>query len=48
MKIKTTVLCLPVTDLEKTFGFYKGGFGFSTAKIDERIIALEFPNLAFF
>src|SRR3990167_9499564 len=48
MKIKTTVLCLPVTELEKTLGFYKGVFGFSDAKIEEGIIALEFPNLSIF
>lgn len=48
MKIKTTVLCLPVIELEKTLGFYKGVFGCSDAKIEEGIIALEFPNLSVF
>ncbi len=48
MKIKTTVLCLPVTEPEKTLVFYQGVFGFSDAKIEEGIIALEFPNLSVF
>jgi len=48
MKIKTTVLCLPVTDLQKALLFYQGVFGFSQAKIEEGILALEFPNLSLF
>ncbi|MDT8405054.1 VOC family protein [Sulfuriflexus sp.] len=48
MKIKTTVLCLPVTDLQKTLGFYQGVFGFSDAQIEEGILALEFPNMSLF
>lgn len=48
MKIKTTVLCLPVTDLQKVLGFYKGVFGFSDAKIEEGILSLEFPNMSLF
>lgn len=48
MKIKTTVLCLPVTDLQKALGFYKGVFGFSDAKIEEGILSLEFPNMSLF
>tara|TARA_Y100001934_G_scaffold49049_1_gene59612 strand:+ start:3305 stop:3709 length:405 start_codon:yes stop_codon:yes gene_type:complete len=48
MKIKTTVLCLPVVDLKKALIFYQGVFGFSEAKIEEGIVALEFPNLSLF
>jgi predicted lactoylglutathione lyase len=48
MKIRTTILCLPVRDLEKTFAFYKNALGFSDAQIDEGIIALELPNLSLF
>jgi predicted lactoylglutathione lyase len=48
MKIKTTVLCLPVTDLKNTLNFYKGAFGFSDAKIEEGIISLELPHMTLF
>lgn len=48
MKIKTTVLCLPVTDLQKALVFYQGVFGFSDAKVEDGILALEFPNLSLF
>lgn len=48
MKVKTTVLCLPVTDLQKTLDFYKGVFGFSDAQIDGDMVALELPNLSLF
>lgn len=48
MKLKTTVLCLPVTDLQKTLGFYQGVFGFSDAQIEEGILALELPNMSLF
>lgn len=48
MKIKTTVLCLPVTDLQKTLGFYQEVFGFSDAQTEDGILALELPNLSLF
>ena len=48
MKVKTTVLCLPVSDLRKTLHFYKGVFGFGDAAIDGDMIALELPNLSLF
>lgn len=48
MKIKTTVLCLPVIDLQKSLVFYKEVFEFPDAKIEEGILALEFPNLSLF
>lgn len=48
MKIKGTVLCLPVTDLQQTLDFYKEVFGFRDAQIDGDMIALELPNLSLF
>lgn len=48
MKIKTTVLCLPVADLQKTLNFYQEIFGFSDARIEEGILSLELPNLSLF
>ena len=48
MKIRATVLCLPVTDLQKTLDFYKGVFGFSDAQIDGDMLALELPSLSLF
>jgi catechol 2,3-dioxygenase-like lactoylglutathione lyase family enzyme len=46
MKIRTTILCLPVTDLQKTLDFYQGVFGFGNAQIDGGMITLELPNLS--
>ncbi|MGS2764104.1 VOC family protein [Sinomicrobium sp. M5D2P9] len=48
MKIITTILCLPVTDLQKTLDFYKEVFGFNDAQIDDDMLALELPNLSLF
>ena len=48
MKVRTTVLCLPVADADKTLGFYQSVFGFSEAQIEDDMIALEFPNLSLF
>lgn len=48
MKIRTTIVCLPVRDPERTLGFYKNALGFSDAQIDEGIVALELPNLSLF
>jgi len=48
MKIRTTVVCLPIRDLDKTLAFYKNALGFSDAQVDEGIIALELPNLSLF
>jgi uncharacterized protein len=48
MKIRTTVLCLPVSNLEKTLDFYKAVFGMNDARIEEGMITLEFPNLSLF
>ena len=48
MKIKTTILCLPVSNLEKTLDFYKVVFGMTGARIEEGMITLELPNLSLF
>jgi len=48
MKIRTTVVCLPVRNLYRTLVFYKDALGFSEATIDEGIIVLELPNLSLF
>lgn len=48
MKIRTTVVCLPVRNIEKTLAFYKNVLGFSDATSDEGIIVLELPNLSLF
>jgi predicted lactoylglutathione lyase len=48
MKIRTTVVCLPVRNLEKTLAFYQNALGFSDAQVDEGIITLELPNLSLF
>ena len=48
MKIRTTVVCLPVRNLDKTLAFYQSALGFSDAQVDEGIIVLELPNLSLF
>ncbi|MFC4728402.1 VOC family protein [Coralloluteibacterium thermophilus] len=48
MKVRTTVLCLPVADLHKTLDFYRGTFGLCDAQIDGGMVALEIPNLSLF
>ncbi len=48
MKIRTTVVCLPVRNLDKTLAFYKKALGFADAQISEGMIALELPNLSLF
>ena len=48
MKIRTTILCLPITDLQRTLDFYREVFGFGDARIDGGMIALELPNLSLF
>ena len=48
MKIKATVVCLPVRKIEKTLAFYKNALGFSDLNIDEGIITHELPNLSLF
>lgn len=48
MKIRTTVVCLPVRNLERTLAFYRNALGFSDANSDEGMIVLELPNLSLF
>ena len=48
MKIRTSIVCLPVRHIEKTLVFYKDALGFSEANIDEGIILVELPNLSLF
>lgn len=48
MKIRTTVVCLPVRDIDKTLAFYQNALGFSDAQVEEGMITLELPNLSLF
>lgn len=48
MNIRTTVVCLPVHNQDKTLEFYQNALGFSDAQVDEGIITLELPNLSLF
>lgn len=48
MKIRTTVICLPVRDISKTLAFYKKALGFSDAQVEEEMVTLELPNLSLF
>jgi len=48
MNIRTTIVCLPIRNLDKTLAFYKDALGFSDIQIDEGIITLELPNLSLF
>ncbi len=48
MNIRTTVVCLPVRNLDKTLAFYQNALGFSDVQVDEGIITLELPNLSLF
>jgi hypothetical protein len=48
MKIKTTVLCLPVSDPDRTLTFYRNVFGYPDAEIEDGIILLELPHLSLF
>jgi predicted lactoylglutathione lyase len=46
MKIKTSVLCLPATNLQHTLEFYQAVFGLYDAQVEEGILGLELPNLS--
>lgn len=48
MKIRGTVVCLPVQNLEKTLTFYQNIFGLPDIQIEEGMIAVELPNLSLF
>lgn len=44
----TTILCLPVVDIDRSLRFYRDGLGIPTADVDESIVAFELPNLSLF
>ncbi|MFN3497618.1 MAG: VOC family protein [Pannonibacter indicus] len=48
VKIRTTVLCLPVSDPGRSLAFYQNVFGYRDAAIEDGIIALELPSLSLF
>lgn len=48
MRVKTTVVCLPVTDLQRSLGFYRAFLERDDAKADGDTIVLELPNLSLF
>jgi len=48
MHIKSTVVSLPVQDLDKTLIFYKNVFGLRDLQAEEGIIAIELPSLSLF
>lgn len=48
MKIRATVVCIPVQRLDKTLTFYKNVFGLPDLQVEEGMIAVELPNLSLF
>ncbi|WP_309104325.1 VOC family protein [Microbacterium sp.] len=48
MKPVTTVLSLPVTDLDRSARFYRDGLGLAPADPDGGVVAVELPNLSLF
>src|SRR5690606_6145095 len=48
MKIRATVVCFPVQDLERTLTFYQNIFGLPDIQIEEGMITVELPNLSLF
>ncbi|SFC78560.1 hypothetical protein SAMN05421747_12615 [Parapedobacter composti] len=48
MKIRTTIVCLPIQHPDKTLTFYRNVFGLPDIKIDEGVITIELPNLSLF
>ena len=48
MNIRTTVVCLPIGNLDKALAFYKHALGFSDIQADEGMLTLELPNLSLF
>lgn len=48
MKIRGTVVCLPVQNLDKTLTFYKNIFGLPDIQIEEGMITVELTNLSLF
>src|SRR5690554_3024372 len=48
MNIRTTVVCLPIQNLDNTLTFYKNVFGLPDIQIEEGMITIELPNLSLF
>lgn len=48
MNIRTTVVCIPVQDPDRTLAFYKNALGFADLQLDQGMIILELPNLSLF
>lgn len=48
IRIRTTVLCLPISDPNRSLAFYRNVFGYRDAVFEDGIIALELPNLSLF
>lgn len=48
MNIRTTIVCLPIQNLDNTLTFYKNVFGLPDIQIEEGMITVELPNLSLF
>ena len=48
MKIRTTVVCLPIRDAAATAAFYKSALGFFDLQLEHGMVTLELPNLSLF
>lgn len=48
MKIRTTVLCLPIKNSERTKLFYEHVFGLKELDNEEGIVTIELPHLSLF
>jgi len=48
MNIRTTVVCLPINNPDKTLTFYKNVFGLNDIQVEEGMITVELPNLSLF
>jgi predicted lactoylglutathione lyase len=48
MKIRTTVVCLPIRNAAATAAFYKNALGFFDLEVEAGMVTLELPNLSLF
>lgn len=48
MNISTTIVCLPVKDLDTSLLFYKNVFDLPDMQIEEGIVTIELPNISIF
>lgn len=48
MNIRTSIVCLPVRNLNNTVTFYKNVFGLPDIHLEDGMITLELPNLTLF